>query len=113
MTDARRVTISPGPDGPDDLDNPAGGGPDGPDDLDGPNPGDGDDDDDGDNDDGDNDDGDSDDSDDDSDDKVRRPSRVDAGATDDGLSLAWLLASGAVVTAAGGFTARRAAMKRR
>ncbi|HKY58992.1 MAG TPA: hypothetical protein VJL80_13205 [Aeromicrobium sp.] len=102
----------PGPDGPDDKIGPAGDpGPDGPDDLDGPNPGDGDDDDDGDNDDGDSDSDDSDD--DDSDDKVRRPSRVDAGATDEGLSLAWLLASGAVVTAAGGFTARRAAMKRR
>jgi hypothetical protein len=44
---------------------------------------------------------------------VRRPSRVDAGASGDGLSLTWLLASGAVITAAGGFTARRAALQRR
>jgi hypothetical protein len=93
-------------DGPDDKDGPNNDpGPDGPDDFDGPNH---DDDDDGDNDDGDNDDGDNDDND------VKRPTRVDAGtATDEGLSIAWVLASGAVITAAGGFTARRAALKRR
>ena len=110
----------PGPqDGPDDKDGPAGDpGPDGPDDFDGPNNDDDDDDDDddeGDNDDNDNDDGDDGDNDDgdDGDNDVRRPTRVDAGAADGGLSLAWVLASGAVVTAAGGFTARRAALKRR
>ena len=109
----------PGPDGPDDKIGPAGEpGPDGPDDLDSPDF----DDDDGDNDDGDNDDGDDDDGDnddgdnddgDDDDNDVRRPTRVDAGGSEGDLSVAWLLASGAVVTAAGGFTARRAALKRR
>ena len=88
----------PGPDGPDDKDGPNNDpGPDGPDDLDSV---DHDDDDDGDNDD-------------DGGNDVKRPSRVDAGGTEDGLSFAWLLASGAMVTAAGGFTARRAALKRR
>jgi hypothetical protein len=100
----------PGPqDGPDDKDGPNNDPDpdpqDGPDDKLGPNPGD-DDDDDGDNDDGDNDDGDNDDND------VKRPTRVDAGGSD-GLSLAWLLGSGAMVTAAGGFTARRVALNRR
>ena len=100
----------PGPQLPGDKIGPAGDpGPDpqdGPDDKLGPNPGDDDDDDDGDNDDGDNDDGDNDDND------VKRPTRVDAGGSD-GLSLAWLLGSGAMVTAAGGFTARRVALNRR
>ena len=100
----------PGPQLPGDKIGPAGDpGPDpqdGPDDKLGPNPGDDDDDDDGDNDDGDNDDGDNDDND------VKRPTRVDAGGSD-GLSLAWLLGSGAMVTAAGVFTARRVALNRR
>ena len=119
----------PGPqDGPDDKDGPNNDPDpdpdpqDGPDDKLGPNPGDNDDgdnddgdndNDDGDNDDGDNDDGDNDDGDnDDGDNDVKRPTRVDAGG-DGSLSLAWLLGSGAMVTAAGGFTARRAALKRR
>jgi hypothetical protein len=106
----------PGPQLPGDKVGPAGDpGPDVPDDKLGPNPGDNDDDDDdGDNDDGDNDDGDNDDGDnDDNDDNdVKRPTRVDAGGSD-GLSLAWLLGSGAMVTAAGGFTARRVALNRR
>ena len=92
----------PGPDGPDDIANP-----DHDDDDDGDN-------DDGDNDDGDNDDGDNDDGDKDGGNDVRRPTRVDAGSTSDGsLSISWLLGSGAMITAAGGFTARRAALKRR
>jgi hypothetical protein len=101
----------PGPqDGPDDKDGPNNDpGPDVPDDLDSPDHGD-------DSDDDDSDDSDSDDSDSDDND-VRRPSRVDAGASgsasEGGLSLAWLLGSGAMVTAAGGFTARRVALKRR
>ena len=107
--------------GPDDKDGPNNdpGPQDGPDDKDGPNHGDDDDNDndDGDNDDNDNDDGDNDDGDNDDgdndDNDVRRPTRVDAGAADGGLSLAWVLGSGAVVTAAGGFTARRAVLKRR
>jgi hypothetical protein len=108
----------PEPQLPGDKVGPAGDpGPDVPDDKLGPNPGDNDDDDDdGDNDDGDNDDGDNDDGDNDdndNDDKdVKRPTRVDAGGSD-GLSLAWLLGSGAMVTAAGGFTARRVALNRR
>ena len=112
----------PGPqDGPDDKDGPNNDPDpdpdpqDGPDDKLGPNPGDDDDNDGGDNDDSD-DDGDNDDSDGDNDDNdgndVKRPTRVDAGG-DGSLSIAWLLGSGAMVTAAGGFTARRAALKRR
>ena len=114
----------PGPqDGPDDKDGPNHDpGPDVPDDKLGPNPGDNDDDDDDgddgdndDNDDNDNDDNDNDDNDNDDgdsdDNDVKRPTRVDAGGSD-GLSLAWLLGSGAMVTAAGGFTARRMVLKR-
>jgi len=120
----------PGPqDGPDDKDGPNpddGPGPqDGPDDLDGPKPADepgpldgpddlaNPDDDDSDDDDGDNDDEDGDDDDGDSDkdddgDGVRRPTRVDAGGpSDNGMSLAWVLAGGAVVSAAGSFAARK------
>ncbi len=100
----------PGPqDGPDDKDGPNNDPDpdpdpqDGPDDKLGPNPGD--------NDDGDNDDSDGGDND-DSDNDVKRPTRVDAGG-DGSLSIAWLLGSGAMVTAAGGFTARRAALRRR
>jgi hypothetical protein len=113
----------PGPqDGPDDKDGPNNDpGPDGPDELDGPNPDD-DDDDGGDNDDdgGDNDDGDNDgddDGDDGGDNDVRRPTRVDAGivghdAAKGEFSLTWALATGSVITAAGGFTTRRAAQRR-
>ena len=45
---------------------------------------------------------------------VRRPTRVDAGApSENGMNLAWLLVGGGAVTAAGGFTARKVALKRR